>query len=55
MENAVGPPVFLIILIKGGMVNWTHLVEDGYSPLGSNETLPCPDGTFAFRKKFTRY
>ena len=31
-------------------MNNTHEVEDGYSPLGTNETLPCPDGTFAFRK-----
>ena len=37
-------------LVKGGMLNAMQPVVDGYSPLGSNETLPCPDGTFAHRK-----
>ena len=26
-------------------------VKDGYSPLGSNKKIPCPDGTFAYRER----
>ena len=37
-------------LIPGGMLNATQAVVDGYSPLGSDETFPCPNGTFAHRR-----
>ena len=26
------------------------LVQNGYSPLGSDQTIPCPDGKFAYRE-----
>ena len=38
----------------GKIISGTQIedVKDGYSPLGSDIKLPCPDGTFAYSYEF---